>query len=48
MTMRTDERHEASIRVMRKLGMEFDRMARIGGVDCCVHRIELDSGRWAT
>ena len=43
-----DERHEASIRVMRKLGMEFDRMARIGGVDCCVHRIERGSGRRAT
>lgn len=42
------ERHEASIRVMGKLGMEFDRKARIGGVDCNVHRIDRGSGRWAT
>ena len=36
----SDERHEASIRVMRKLGMEFDRNARIGGMSCRVYRID--------
>ena len=33
-----DERHAASIRVMQKLGMEFDRQAHIKGMDCCVYR----------
>ena len=27
----SDERHDASVRVMRKLGMVFDRKARIAG-----------------
>ena len=42
-----DERHEASIRVMRKLGMAFDRRARIGGIDCSVYRIDGGNGRRA-
>ena len=40
----SDERHEASVRVMRKLGIEFDRNTRIGGMSCSVYRI--DSRDW--
>ena len=40
----SDERHVASIRVMRKLGMVFDRNARIMGMNCSVYRI--DSRDW--
>ena len=32
------EDHSASIRVMQKLGMEFDKKAYIMGMDCCVYR----------
>ena len=40
----SDERHDVSIRVMRKLGMEFDGQARIAGIHCSVYRI--DSRDW--
>ena len=40
-----DERHEASIRVMQKLGMQFDRKAHLRGMDCSVYRI--DSFLWS-
>jgi ribosomal-protein-alanine N-acetyltransferase len=33
-----DERHTASLRVMQKLGMNFDKPAHIDGMDCCVYR----------
>jgi len=33
-----DERHTASLRVMQKLGMKFDKQAHIKGMDCCVYR----------
>ena len=34
-----DERHTASLRVMQKVGMKFDKQAHIKGMDCCVYRL---------
>ena len=34
-----DERHTASLRVMQKLGMNFDKQAHIEGMDCRVYRL---------
>lgn len=40
-----DERHDASIQIMRKLGMEFDRKSRIAGMNCRVYRIDCRDWR---
>lgn len=37
-----DRRNEASIRVLRKIGMPFDRHDRLCGMDCVVHAVEVD------
>ncbi len=34
-----DERHTASLRVMQKLGMKFDKQAHIADMDCHVYRL---------